>query len=210
MAGSLRVQGAIATLSGGTLTIPTGAIIDGDVNAQADISVGKLRHLHKAGTNFDLGITGTPGSREELVYVATSAGTIRAFSAMLNDTGTSTDIDFTLKKNGVSIMTADINITNYLKLSRASFSPVYTSKILSSFVIFKTANGSFTLEKSFILPPFKASSLAKKINVAITREERNPTFERSIIKSFLSLFKRSFSCFLLIFSINKDLKVFIE
>lgn len=112
MAGSLRVQGAIATLSGGTLTIPTGAIIDGDVNAQADISVGKLRHLHKAGTNFDLGITGTPGNREELVYVATSAGTIRAFSAMLNDTGTSVDIDFTLKKNGVSIMTADINITN--------------------------------------------------------------------------------------------------
>jgi hypothetical protein len=63
-------------------------------------------------TNFDLAITGTPVARSEVVYVAGAAGTINKFAALLNDTGTSTDVDFILLKNGSTLMSSDLTITH--------------------------------------------------------------------------------------------------
>jgi hypothetical protein len=94
------------------ITIPEGSLGSDHVTAVAgqEIVATKLKHLHKAGTNFDLAIAATPVAREEIVYVASTAGTINAFSAMLNDTGTTTDCDFVLKKNGTTLMSSDLTI----------------------------------------------------------------------------------------------------
>lgn len=75
-------------------------------------SLDKARHLHKPGTHFALAIGATPVAREEIVFVAKGAASIRNFNALLNDTGTSTDVDFDLKVNGVSVLSAAVNITH--------------------------------------------------------------------------------------------------
>lgn len=102
MAGQLRI-------SGGVLQVPTGAIISEDISDTTDIDADKLEHLYKVGTNFALALTGTPVSREELVFVASTAGVIRGFHVVLNDSGTTTDIDFDLNINGVTALSADVN-----------------------------------------------------------------------------------------------------
>jgi hypothetical protein len=96
------------------ITIPDGSIGSDHVTAVAgaEIVATKLKHLHKVGTNFALAVAATPVAREELVYVASAAGTINAFSAMLNDTGTATSCGFVLKKNGTTLMSSALNITN--------------------------------------------------------------------------------------------------
>lgn len=99
-------------LSGGELTIPSGIIVDADIASNAAISVDKMKHSYKRATNFDLPIGGTPVAREEIVFVADAACTLRGFHALLNDTGTTTDVDFDLKVNGVSVLTGTVNITN--------------------------------------------------------------------------------------------------
>lgn len=83
-----------------------------DVKSDAGIAVTKLKHLHKPSSNFDLAIAGTPVAREEIVFVAGGVGTIRGFRCLLNDTGTTTDVDFDLKVNGSSVLSAVVNITN--------------------------------------------------------------------------------------------------
>ena len=105
MAGTLRI-------SGGELTLPSGILRDEDVASNAAIGVEKLQHEYKPGTNFDLPIASTPVAREEIVFVADNDGTIRGFHAILNDTGTTTDVDFDLKVNGSSVLTGVINITD--------------------------------------------------------------------------------------------------
>ena len=99
-------------ITGGTLVLPNGLIADAAVALDAAIDADKLQHVYKHGTNFDLPIGGTPVAREEIVIVCSAAGTIRGFHAILNDTGTTTDIDFDLKKNGVSVLSSTLNITN--------------------------------------------------------------------------------------------------
>lgn len=105
MPGSLRI-------SGGQLQYPSDIIVDEDISSTTEIAVEKTRHMHKHGTNFNLAIGGTPVSREELVFVADNVGTILGFHALLDDTGTVTDIDFDIKLNGVSILSSLVNITN--------------------------------------------------------------------------------------------------
>jgi hypothetical protein len=83
-------------------------------SAVADVLPATKQQVVKVGSsNFDLPIATTPPvAREELVFVAGAAGTINKFAAILNDTGTSTDIDFVLKKNGTTIMSSDLTITH--------------------------------------------------------------------------------------------------
>jgi len=98
-------------LTGGNLRLPSGAVADENISASTMLDADKLEHIHKAGTNFDLPIGGTPAAREEIVFVAEKNGVLRGFHALLNDTGTSTDVDFDLKVNGVSVLSAAVNIT---------------------------------------------------------------------------------------------------
>ena len=99
-------------ISGGDLIIPTGAVDNEAVASTTVIDADKLQHLFKPGTNFDLAIGDTPVAREEIIHVASTAGTIRAFHALLNETGTTTNVDFDLKVNGASVLSSAVNITN--------------------------------------------------------------------------------------------------
>lgn len=96
----------------GTLTPDTGSLRNEHVSDTTDIDADKLEHLNKPGTHFGFVIGGTPTTREEIVYVASTAGNIRGFHCLLNDSGTSTDIDFDLKVNGVSVLSAAANIVH--------------------------------------------------------------------------------------------------
>jgi hypothetical protein len=97
-----------------TLTLPDGGLKPA---AWSDTSgdefpADKAQLFTKAITNFDLAIAATPVAREEVVFVASSAGTINKFAALLNDTGTSTNVGFVLKKNGSTLMASALDITH--------------------------------------------------------------------------------------------------
>ena len=96
----------------GTLVFDTADISSDSISSTTQIDNDKLQHLYKASTHFDLAVTGTPVARHEIVYVADKAGTIRNFNALCYDTGTSASVTFDLKKNGTSVLSAPITITN--------------------------------------------------------------------------------------------------
>lgn len=97
----------------GTLQLDSGSVTNEHVAGSTDIDSDKLQHLHKVGTNFDLAIGGTPAAREEIVYVCEAAtATVRGFHALLNDTGTNTDVTFDLKKNGTTILSGAVQIVH--------------------------------------------------------------------------------------------------
>lgn len=97
-----------------TMTWPDGVLkpamwssLAGDVFPANKMEI--LRHVI---CNFDLANTATPVARIEVVYAAGAAGTINKFAALLYDTGTSTDVDFVLLKNGSTLMASDLTITH--------------------------------------------------------------------------------------------------
>jgi hypothetical protein len=100
--------------SGVQITIPEGGIQSDHISAVSgqEIVASKLHHRHHKGTNLGFAIGATPTAREEIVYVARGNETIVEFAAMLNADGSSTDIDFVLKKNGSTLMSSDLTITN--------------------------------------------------------------------------------------------------
>jgi hypothetical protein len=95
----------------GELTLARNSVTDENIATATRLDADKLQHCYQAGTNFGLAIGATPVAAEHIVHVATSAGTIRGFHAMLNDTGTTTNVGFVLKKNGSSLMSSALNIT---------------------------------------------------------------------------------------------------
>ena len=96
----------------GTLQLAAGQVEDQHVSVGTKLDSDKLQHVYRAGTNFNLAIGGTPVAREEIVFVCEVAGTIRGFAALCNDTGTAASVTFDLKKNGSSILSAVVTITN--------------------------------------------------------------------------------------------------
>lgn len=104
----------IPTNATATITIPDGGLKPAAWSSTSgdEFPASKAELFTKVGTNFDLAIGATPVALEEVVFVASSAGTINKFAALLNDTGTSTDCDFVLKKNGTTLMSSDLTITH--------------------------------------------------------------------------------------------------
>lgn len=98
--------------TGGTLTIDSGSVTNDTISTAAAIDADKMQHCYKPGTNFGFAIGATPTTREEIVFVASQAGTIRAFNALLNVDGSSTSITFDLKRNGTTMLSSVITITN--------------------------------------------------------------------------------------------------
>lgn len=96
--------------NGGTL-VP-GTVLGTDISLTADIAVQSMRHCFKPGTNFGQAIGATPATREEIIYVASGVGSISGFHGLLNDTGSGTSLTMDLKKNGVSVLSGPIAITN--------------------------------------------------------------------------------------------------
>ena len=101
-----------ARWTGGTFTLEAGVVVNESIATSAAIDADKMQHCYKPGTNFGLTTTGTPTSRHEIVFVASQAGTIRGFGCLLADTGTSTSITFDLKKNGTTMLSSVVTITN--------------------------------------------------------------------------------------------------
>lgn len=95
---------------------PLGCIPNALISSDSgeEIVADKLQHIHRAVCTFDLAIGTTPPvAREEMVYVARTAGTINNVIATLDNTGTSgVSINFDFQKNGSSILTAVINFTH--------------------------------------------------------------------------------------------------
>jgi hypothetical protein len=97
----------------GTFVPDSGSLTNDHIANTTDIDSDKLEHLHKRGTNFALAIGGTPAAREEIVYVCEAAtATVRGFHALLNVDGSSTSVTFDLKKNGTTILSGVVTITN--------------------------------------------------------------------------------------------------
>lgn len=96
--------------NGGTL-VP-GTVIGTDVSLTANILAQSMQHCFKPGCNFSQAIGATPATREEIVYTASGPGTVNGFHALLNDTGSSTSVGFDLKKNGTTVLSAPVTITN--------------------------------------------------------------------------------------------------
>ncbi len=104
MAGQTRIVADFTALQ-------TNIIGNDQVKTDAAIEATKVEHMQKVGTNFATAIGGTPATREEVVFVASKACSLKAFHCLLNDTGTTTNIDFDLKKNGTTVLSSVVNIT---------------------------------------------------------------------------------------------------
>ena len=96
-------------LNGSVLIYP---LLNGDIAPNAAISANKLEQQEVVATDFGRDINGLPQNHEAIVYVSNGASELKTFKAMLYDTGTSTSVDFDLKVNGSSVLTAPITITN--------------------------------------------------------------------------------------------------
>lgn len=107
--GDMRVTGHF---SAGTMTVPSASISNSQVASNAAVVVTKLQHLYKADTDFGLDSDATPVAHTRTVFTAKGAGTIRNFNCLLNDTGTSTDVDFDLLINGVSALSSAVKVTH--------------------------------------------------------------------------------------------------
>ena len=108
-------MGATRWTSGGAFVLGTSTVGNDQVKASSgdEIDADKLEHLHKAGTNFELAIGATPVVGEYIVGVVEGTGGIlRGFHCLLNDTGTSTDIDFDVNVNGTTALTGVVNIVH--------------------------------------------------------------------------------------------------
>ncbi len=66
------------------------------VAAGAGIAASKLDHQVVADTDFGVDSDATPTAQTKTVYVARGSETITGFRCLLNDTGTSTNVDFDL------------------------------------------------------------------------------------------------------------------
>lgn len=107
----LVATGAVNFAGASSMQHKSGSITNADVIADAGIEYSKLEHYQLFPTNFNLAIGAAPAAREEIVFVARSAGVIRSFIAGLNDTGTATvSVDFDLNINGSTALSADVNV----------------------------------------------------------------------------------------------------
>jgi len=112
MAGTSIIQGDyryLGELQCQTLTIPAGTIVNADVNANADIAVTKVRHLH----SITYGATGSAASVTIPIHCSYAAGTIKAIKAgsIVACVGDST-VTVNVLKNGVSVLTGVITLDN--------------------------------------------------------------------------------------------------
>ena len=99
-------------ITGGTLTLDSGTIYNDAIASSAAVDADKMQHCYKPGTNFNTTLTGTPATREEIVFCASQIGTVRAFNALVYTPGSSASITIDLKKNGTTMCSSVITLTN--------------------------------------------------------------------------------------------------
>lgn len=87
-------------------------IVDDDISRTAAISADCLKHAYVKLSTQGIAIGATPTTKEEIIHVARSVGTVVGFQAMLNDSGSATGITADLKKNGTTMLSAPIALTH--------------------------------------------------------------------------------------------------
>ena len=107
------------------------SITNQHVSPTADLPSSCVRHIFKPSTDFGLSTGSTPVSADKIVYTASGTGTIKGFHGLVNESGSSASITMDLKKNGVSILSAPITITNSTG-DRIPVDGVLTSTTLTS------------------------------------------------------------------------------
>jgi len=96
----------------GTFSPDAGSIQDQHWDSSTPLDNDNQEHLHKPGTNFALAIGATPVAREEIVFVAKGAAVLRGFHALCNVTGSTSNVDFDIKKNGTTMLSSTVNVIN--------------------------------------------------------------------------------------------------
>lgn len=82
------------------------------VSPSADLPSSCVRHIFKPSTDFGLAIGATPTAAERIIYTASGTATVLGFHGLVNADGSSASITMDLKKNGVSILSSAITLTN--------------------------------------------------------------------------------------------------
>lgn len=106
-------------------------VLNADISSGANISASKVQQHKMISSDFGLDPDDTPVAKTKLVYVAQQSATLTTFRAMLADTGTTTDVSFDLKKNGTTVLTATVDITDS-QVDNTMYAGTITSTSLSA------------------------------------------------------------------------------
>ncbi len=88
------------------------SVVGTDISGTADILAESMRHCFKPSTDFGIDSDAVPTAKKKFVYVGSGTGVIKGVYALLHDTGSSTSITIDVKKNGTTILSAPIAITD--------------------------------------------------------------------------------------------------
>ena len=77
-----------------------------------NISVNSMQYMISRGTSFGLPIGGTPVAAEYWVYTGNNSGVLTGFHASVTTPGSAASVTLDLKKNGTSVLSITINLTN--------------------------------------------------------------------------------------------------
>lgn len=98
------------------ITVPgrlvSGTVVGTDISLTADIRCESMRHSFVESTRFGKAANATPVTQEDIAFAAVGEGVITGFHGLLFETGSGTSITLDLKKNGTSVLSAPITITN--------------------------------------------------------------------------------------------------
>lgn len=105
---------------GGSLALPSGVVRNSNVASGAAIDADKLQHIHVAATDFGVDSTTAPSADvTQILFRADAAGTIRSITAVLVDTGTSTDVKFDVKKASATSTTFSTVLSSTIDFTHA-------------------------------------------------------------------------------------------
>lgn len=75
----------------------------------ADLATNRIEDYF---TDFHVDVDATPVAKSPAVTICRAAGTIKYVYFALDDTGSTTDIDYDCKKNGTTVLSGVVNFTN--------------------------------------------------------------------------------------------------
>jgi len=107
--------GATGLRVSGENFIPDGSLKPRSWSTQSGDEMPISQQVNPIDLVFDFGTdlaASPPASAAWLVFSPRAAGKITGFDALINDNGTSTDIDFILRKNGTEQMASDLTLTH--------------------------------------------------------------------------------------------------
>jgi hypothetical protein len=106
-------NGSVNLANATTVTLKSGSVSNGTIQASAGIDYDKLDQLIEIHVDFGFDSSTTPPTTKTFpIAMPCAAGVIRYVKAWMIDTGSGTAIAFDLHKAGVSALAATIDFTN--------------------------------------------------------------------------------------------------